>query len=111
MAECYADYYTNKNQILTMIEYGIPKERQIALGSLIIHFPNEDHFDLCWRIFLSDEHRDVKYHALDVACRFATNKKIFEMTEYALRHDTKDNRYARTILWELFQRYKDKKIT
>ncbi len=79
MTECYADYYTNKNQILTMIEYGTPKERQIALGSLIIHFSNEDHFDLCWRIFLSNEHRDVKYHALNVACRFATNKKIFEM--------------------------------
>ena len=112
LAECYADYYTDKNKILTMLEYGNPKERQIALGSLVIHFGKEDHYDLCWRIFLSDEHMDVKHYALGKASHFATTKQLFEIAEYILKLSPKRNDllYASNLLRTILYRYKDNKL-
>lgn len=121
MAECYADYYTDRNKILVMLEYGDPKERQIALGSLVIHektTKDKNDFDLCWRIFLSDEHMDVKSQALSTACHFATTKQLWEIVRYVVENHTNINihtyrehsRYTSMVLRKLLNRYKDKKL-
>lgn len=116
MAECYADYYEDKNKILTMLEYGTPKEREIALGSLVIHFGKKDYFDLTWRIFLSDEHWEVKKYALNTACHFASINQIWEIIEYILQNPDKiqgwekETGYERTILQELRLRHQRKEI-
>lgn len=115
MAECYTDYYKDKSKILTMLEYGEPKEREIALGSLVIHFgKDKSNFDLVWNLFLSDEHWEVRKYALNTACHFATSKKLWEITEYILQHPDKkqgwekESGYERIVLQEIHSRYKIK---
>lgn len=115
MAESYSDYYTDKNKILAMLEHGNYKERQIALGSLFIHFRKENHYDLAWRIFLSDENMEVKRCALRCACDYATKKQLFEIMDFILQNKLKLNRrwdgdpnFERVIVWSLYQRNYDK---
>lgn len=112
MAECYTDYYTDKSKILTLLEHGTPKEREIVLGSLVIHYEKENHFDLTWRIFLSDEHITVREHALSVASNFATTKQLFEMVDYILDkdHERRDLLFSARLLRVIQHRYQDGKL-
>ena len=109
MAEKYSDYYIDKSKILTMVEYGNPIQRRIALTSLIIHFGKEDHYDLAWRIFLSDEHFDVKETALQTACYFDNEKQLWKIGEYL--YDNKElNKYSRILFSKLLEIHKKRKV-
>lgn len=118
MAQCYADYYEDLDKILTLIEYGKPKEREIALGSLVVHHNTKSielrnkYYKLAWRVFISDEHITVKEHALGTACHFATNKQLIEIAEYVRHKDfeRRDLLYASRVLGYIVNRYKEGKL-
>jgi len=79
----------------------------------MIHFAHEDHFDLAWRVFISDEHYTVKEYALRTACYFATTKQLFQIAEYVAENITSerlDLLYSAQILREIRKRFKEGKL-
>lgn len=114
MAEKYSDYYTDESKIITLMNNGDAKQRKIALESLSVHFYKQksrykEFYDLCWRLFLSDENFSVRKIAFHVAISFASDKQLWKIIEDVFQNKYKEFKSLnpeRNLLWELYNRKK-----
>lgn len=91
-------FYKSENEIMAKLRFGTPEERIMAICSM----DSKGGFDLYLEIFLSDENTKVRCNALVAAC-YAKPEKLWEILEYVLKNDTKDNLFTRIVAKRLLE--------
>lgn len=94
--------YESENEIEAHLRDGKPEERIKAICSIDT---KKENFERFWEIFISDENLRVKGNALCGAIH-SDMDKIWEIMEYVLNNEIRQETFLRVILIHLLEQHK-----